>query len=115
MFMDFPQISDVATEEEICRYVLQSYRLFEQTMYKNVVEHRPTARVLGGDDEPSANKVPPDAARNDFDVGSAKHFVTSLIKEEAMETGYSGIVDMMMAMLRTHSAKFKRLEQAANR
>eukprot|EP00904_Undaria_pinnatifida_P005091 jgi/Undpi1/1711/HiC_scaffold_11.g05101.m1 len=110
-----PQISQAATEGEICRYVLQSYRSFEQAVCQNVFNTRPSARAVEGEDEPSYDKVPPDTADVEFDAGSASRVVTSLMKEQAMEAGYSGVVDMMIAMLKAHSIRFERLEQAANR
>lgn len=84
-------------------------------MCQNVFNTRPSARALEGEDEPSYDKVPPDTADVEFDAGSASHVVTSLVKEQAMEAGYSGVVDMMIAMLKAHSIRFERLEQAANR
>ncbi|CAM9902765.1 unnamed protein product, partial [Laminaria digitata] len=38
-----PQVHEAATEGDICKFVMRSYRSFEQALYENVAERQPTA------------------------------------------------------------------------
>ncbi|CAM9441707.1 unnamed protein product, partial [Laminaria digitata] len=78
-----PQITHAATEGEICKFVMQSYRSYEQALYQNVVEHRPTSGSLGVDGEPSVDTAPAYPLSDDFLTGSSPHFITSLLREQA--------------------------------
>ena len=95
---------------------MQSYRSFEQAVYQSVIEHRPTARSLGSDDEePPAHIAQTDPGAKDFLRGSSPHFISSLIREQQAGSGSSSILGMLLTMLRSHSRQFEQIELAAGR
>ncbi|CAM9640330.1 unnamed protein product [Laminaria digitata] len=111
-----PQITQAATKGEICKFVMQSYRSFGQALYRSGVEHhRPTAGSLGADGEPSADMAQADPLSDDFLRGSSPHCITSLMQEQVVDSGSSGMLDIMMTMLRENSRQFELIEHAAGR
>lgn len=108
------QISEVATEGDISRFVMQSYRSFEQDFYENVLEHRPTARILGSDGEPYVDVSSADPVGADLRSGPRPHFFASVMREGA-NLRSSGVVDMMTRMTRIHSRRFQQIEHATGR
>ena len=94
---------------------MQSYRSFEQALYQNVVEHRPSARGLGADGGHSTDSAPTDPDAADLLRGSSPHFITSLILQQEAESGSSDLLDMMITMLKAHSRQFEQIELAARR
>lgn len=108
------QMDTAATEGDICRFVMRSYRSFEQALYENVVEHEPTAHGLEGDGDPSADIAPADPISADLWSGSRPHYFASVMREGAGSRS-SGILDLMTMMTRKHSHQFQLIERAADR
>lgn len=115
LFGNVLQITQAATEGEICKFIMQSHRSFEQDFYRNVVEHRSIDRSLGSDGEASAEVAAANFGADDFLSGSRPHFITSLIREREVGSGSSGMLDMIITMLKQHSHQFEKIEFAAGR
>lgn len=95
---------------------MQSYRAFEQDFYRNVVEHQFAGGSLGGDGEEPSGKITAESiVAGGILRGSSPHFITSLIRERAVGSDSSGMLDMMIAMLKQHSHQFEQIEFAAGR
>lgn len=108
-------MSKAATEGDICRFVMRSYRSFEQALYQRVAdEHRPTADSLEDDGDPPADKASADPIGAELLSGSRPHFFASVMREGAGSCS-SGILDMMTAETRKHSYEFRLVEHAADR
>lgn len=118
-FLTFPdaifQMNEAATEAEICQFVMQSYRSFEQGIYETAFERLLTTDIRGGDGEPSTDMAWGNRAVADSLRGSSPHFIASLMPEPGEGSRTSAILGMMTRMLRTHSRQFQRLEHAADR
>lgn len=108
-------MNEAATEAEICQFVMQSFRSFEQGIYQNAVQRLLPTHKLGGDGEPSTDMAWGESSVADLFRGSNPHYIASLMPAPGEGSGSSGILGMMTMMLRTHSRQFQRLEHAADR
>ena len=109
------QMTKAATEGDICRFVMRSYRSFEQALYQRVAdEHRPTADNLEGDSDASADRASADPVGAELLSGSRPHFFASVMREGAGSCS-SGMLDMITVETRKHSYEFRLVEHAADR
>ena len=106
-------MTKVVTEGDISKFVMQSYRSFEQALYENVAEHQPTAHSLEGDGEPSADVAPAAPVGAELLNGSRPHFFASAMREAAGSRS-SRIVNILKTMTRRHSRQFQLIEHAAD-
>lgn len=109
------QMNEAATEGEICQFVMQSYRSFEQALYENVFEHLPATPRLEGEGEPSTDIAWGHPVGAELLKGSNPHFIASLTQEPGAGLCSSRILDMMTVVLAAHSRQFQQLEHAADR
>lgn len=107
-------MNEAATEAEICQFVMQSYRSFEQGVYENASQRLLVTHKLGGEGKPPTDMAWGEPAVADLFRGSNPHFIASLMPAPGEGSGSSGILGMMAMMLRTHSRQFERLEHAAD-
>lgn len=87
------QLNTVASETELYAFVMQSYREFEQAVYR-------TAYLEGSD----TGGLPGD---NEASIRTAR---SSRVREASM-----AIVDTMVSRIKNHSCEFERLEDVADR
>lgn len=109
------QINEAATDGELCRFVMQSYRSFEQKFYENVFDHLPPTHRLADDGEQPTVIALGNPVRVELLRGASPHFIASLMRESGAESCVSRLVDMMAMMTRAHSRQFQGLEHAADR
>lgn len=109
------QITEAATEGEICQFVMQSCKTFEQVLHDKVKEKCLTSR--GPRDEGDVSTVVSTAEPMDAQLApeSSAHFIATLIRERKEGTAGDGMLDTMMGLIKQYPHQFQRLEQAADR
>ncbi|CAM9290873.1 unnamed protein product [Laminaria digitata] len=110
---DHPQMSEAATEGDICQFVMRSFRSLERAIYENVREDQATAhgRADGGDRSPGiASGGATGAAALEE---SHPHFLACLVRDQGPAPCPSSILDIMRKMMRKHASEFNRIEHVA--
>lgn len=108
-------MGDIATEGELCRFVMQSKRVFEQTVYGDAWEQRIPAGERDDGVEPNAGCAPEETKVAGEPTEQHPHHNLSLFQEGSNGPSAGKLLSTMLEKLKEHSGQFERLEQAVDR
>lgn len=106
------QISDTATEGELYRFFMQTYRMFEQVFFVDVFEGTNSISAVG---RPRVQGAPGRAAIVPEDLSGEHPLGYDIAPIEEWAPASSSVAEKMMMKLKVCLHEFERLEHAVDR